>query len=233
MIFKYKDLARYPVLDIIAQYEAKELKDILAPQYFEHMRAHLSNKTTLVRNAKGLIEAKKTYEGMDDLSKHFIGLMHKVPRSKLAKLAATKNPDFSAAVPYVMSAFKLYDDIGYEEWDKSDPFLVFFLSGMGWLLATDFEVPEESIEQLRIDHMTVQTTGHTEVPTKYKFNNGKVFTHSMLGRMYCQTWVFHSSIRTDLMILDPVNWDNVPEAEDMNADDVLNLKKGSTFELEY
>jgi hypothetical protein len=43
----------------------------------------------------------------------------------------------------------------------------------------------------------------------------------MIGRMMLQTWSYNSTLRKDSMILDPLNWDNMPEAYDITAKEIL------------
>jgi hypothetical protein len=50
----------------------------------------------------------------------------------------------------------------------------------------------------------------------------------IIARMVLQTWVFNAVFRNELMILDPWNWDSMPESLDLTGEDILMPKSFKT-----
>jgi hypothetical protein len=238
MIYKYKNLTDYPIVEVLDEFkETKKVTGTFHLSFFKHALAYISNSCTLVRTEAGKISPSETYARMgkdnNELGKQLVSLFYQVSRSQLIALKLTDRRvlDYNTAVPLFMSAYKLYDDIGYEEWDKEDKFIKYFLGKPleGLYELDDWELPSDfDIDQARIDSQTSASgakAGETEPPTSYKFNTAKwtptITRKDMIGRMTLQTWAYNVEYRHDKMILDPWNWDNMPEAYDIRAKDIL------------
>ena len=241
MIYKYKNLTDYPIEETLEEYrETKKVNATFHLSFFKHALAYISNSCTLVRTEAGKISPSETYARMradgNQLGLKLITLFYEVPRSQIMYNAQVYKDvlQYNSAVPLFMSAYKLYDDIGYEEWDKEDKFIKYFLGkpleGLTelddlWEYPVDLDIDEE-----RTEAQTVKSgvkAGEVTLPTAWKFNTGTlsflpdVTRKDMIGRMMLQTWSYNSTLRKDSMILDPLNWDNMPEAYDITAKEIL------------
>jgi hypothetical protein len=139
---------------------------------------------------------------------------------------------FATGVPLFLSAFKEYRGIKYSEWDWTDAAREFFVD-FDMLEYSEYfgqEVGSWSVEELlaiREEGRTVKTgakagqqrpiitttslTGITDV-------NFKVLPRLMKLAL-CQVWVYHPTIRHDLMITDHMSLDQHPEP--LVTDDVF------------
>ena len=149
-----------------------------------------------------------------------------VPRGSFSKVSQTKAPRLGALTPLAMYALKERKGIGYNEWDKEDKDIKFFL-GRGYLeqLVTEpapkIELSTEEVMYWRNIALRVNSgksagtirkvTAHNmqaKTLGEYKYSK----THMIL---LLQTWLANASLRdTSSMLLDPWDWDRVPEAVD-------------------
>ena len=130
-----------------------------------------------------------------------------------------------------------------EKWDKSDSMLKYFLgSALEGLteLPEGWTGPDDAVEERdRLQtYSTGAKSGETEAPTSYKLNRATwyapVLRSDIIARMVLQTWLFNSSLRNDLMILDPWDWDSMPESLDITTEDILSIgTKGTFSDLAY
>jgi hypothetical protein len=178
----------------------------------------------LVKNDTGLYSAKKLFvdhiAGNNELYALVQLFKHPQRSMILDKQTDPKNRNFCSLVPIVMSAFKKFNGIGYEEWDPSEIFGITEPNLVKAMLLT--ELPDLTVEEVLEERDTALTvkTGTTagtrrNVTTTYTlyFTAGSPI-HSLptLARhMMCQTWCAHPSNRTEFMILNPLKWDNQPQ----------------------
>lgn len=200
-------------------------KDWLIPQALETIHKMF----LLERNEEGLFSATLSFEKTKcaltaDEFKWLGGIVtyltRPIRKETIGNLVQIKNPNLSALVPLVLSAFKMFRKIQYEEWDKADPKLNIFIDKP--LLAAalaNIDVSKDDLIFFR-EHSRVVQSGKTVGKVKELTHTVKIISTdnkefnalpSLAKIMHCQVWVAHPSIRTDLMILDPNNWDNVPE----------------------
>jgi len=257
-MYKYKDLTQYPLKDMIEDWrDTKKVADKMHLQFFAHSLAYISKNVQLLSTINQpfqgqpgeMISSTNTYEKMraenDFLALRILKLWYDVPRSKLIGVALTHKDarQYSSVVPLFMSAFKLYDGVGYEKWDKSDSMLKYFLgSALEGLteLPEGWTGPDDAVEERdRLQtYSTGAKSGETEAPTSYKLNRATwyapVLRSDIIARMVLQTWLFNSSLRNDLMILDPWDWDSMPESLDITTEDILSIgTKGTFSDLAY
>lgn len=156
--------------------------------------------------------------------------------------------NYSKLVPLIMSAYKHYGKIPYNDWEPSEIHYVvdenlatamtleefdihyWYALEAGYLPEGDGEVnlydgkdyggfPAETILAWRNDALTVKVgdkRGTIRKPnTTYSLapsDNNPVKPLVLLNRhMFLQTWCAHPDNRTNLMILDPLDWDHMPE----------------------
>lgn len=119
-----------------------------------------------------------------------------------------------------MSAFKKYNNIPYSAWDPAEiygitePNLAKIMTTKDLPEVTAEEVLE--IRQASLLYRSGEKIGTQRNPvttyTLYTPSGTPLSSvHMLLRIMYCQTWCAHPSVRTEYMILDPNNWDKMPE----------------------
>lgn len=143
-------------------------------------------------------------------------------RSDILSGTQLANPRYSAAVPFVLSAFKESRNINYSSWDITDPFLQYFLED-DWVVALTYEdVPKFSTEDL-LDFRAKARTFRTgaKAGTMRSINATTNITRMGITEFdslpkywklaLCQTWVFHPTNRHPLAITNPYDLDTPAE----------------------
>lgn len=164
-------------------------------------------------------------------------------RGDLLPGSQIRNPRYAALTPLFLYAHKLYNDVPYGSWDRTDPLMKVFLgTHLESILEVD-EVPNLTIDQVvdaRKEALTFKSgvkMGQQDQPFNYKCGinglNG-VELPKLVIIMTLQLWLAHSSVRnTESMILDPLDWNNVPEALDLSVP-IPELKaKKSTGDIQW
>ena len=206
--------------------------------FLDHALSILAN-IPLVKNDKGLYSPTLISEAMPDtidtpngpISKlqmrNLIGFLHFPARGMFVKNQG-KTPKLGALTPLGLYAFKLYRNIPYEAWDKTDPKLAFYL---GYTLANILKTPKVTLthedvhtaRQRVLTYASGKKAGQTEKLTSHKmplnvaFQQGEeiVKIDKIPAYMLLQTWLANIELRdTSSMILDPWDWDKVPEPID-------------------
>jgi hypothetical protein len=146
----------------------------------------------------------------------------KLTRIKRSLLVAKQiaNPKYSSLTPLILAGIKLYQGISYSEWRG--------LNNLEWILepelmaALDVVYSDLGSERL----LEIRTQGLTQRSgSKAGQQKPAESTWSLTGiqdteighlpkltqTMLCQIWLAHPKHRDQLMILDPNNWDLMPE----------------------
>lgn len=153
------------------------------------------------------------------------------PRKQIVgSLVQTRNLEYSALVPLVLSIFKKKRKVQYADWDWLDKGMKYLVDsdmldavtlGSGRLSESPlYQLPKEDILRIREYSLMYKTgvkTGECRLPTSTysittrtgdsEYNN----LPRLRKIMDCQIWVAHQSLRNSLMVLDPINLDNIPE----------------------
>ena len=206
----------------------------------------------LHRNENGKVSAESTIKNLPDVIKtpdlivkkeivlSMLKLFYWAPRSKLLRETQNKAPRFATFTPMSMYAHKLHNNVNYEDWDKSDKFLQYFLGRqLTWLLKMPLDripiLDSEDIEHnrgLALTYKTGRMAGQQSSLTAYKCNLTKLrckntanpgfeFDYVPMPKMgiimYLQLWIANANIRdtSGSMILNPYEWDLLPEALDI------------------
>jgi len=191
----------------------------------------------IIRNENNLLDANKMIESIQGEGEintpngrvdkewlyNLFSWIYYVNRSEFIK-NMTKNPTFGSLTPLPMYAMKLHHNIKYNEWDKGCVHLAGFLGRFLKPLLDITEYPKfihdiSEVRKLMLTYGSGKREGQMDKLTAFKANtvygvDGKP-VHSTAARMLAQTWLANSSIRKPgIMILDPIDWENVPEAID-------------------
>lgn len=242
-------------LDNAKKYDTTKWVPVVNNNFLDHTLPILSS-IPLIRNENGKISSTKTIEALPDkilqtpngpisgeAVRAMLGFLYLIPRGKLVNGSMTKNPRLASFTPLPMYAHKLHNDVKYEEWDKKDPFLRFFLGkALEGLRTIGERVPLDSheIRSFREKALTYSSgikKGTMAPLDAYKCNirgfkfrkaedvmadpewDGEEYYSYDYPQcaimMILQIWLAYAGVRKpDIMILDPWRWDHVPEAYD-------------------
>jgi hypothetical protein len=144
----------------------------------------------------------------------------RIPRSLLVA-SQTKAPEYATLTPLILAGFKRMQAVGYEQWRGLDK-LEYILEPRLYEAVVGVNVPSlgserllqirqqglmtrsgKSAGQLKNAETTWSLTGITDT----ELGHLPKLTQSMLT----QIWLAHPVHRHNLMILDPQNWDCMPE----------------------
>lgn len=140
----------------------------------------------------------------------------------------TKETAIASGVPIVLWAYKHIHGINYSSWNRKDPNLRYLLTeNLKWLRDPQ-PIPADipPFNELREMFLTTGTTGAvnevtspkaSRIPEYKEFNNLPKYQRYM----YLQTWIYHSSIRSENMITDWEDWD--AQREPVDSSDMLKV----------
>jgi hypothetical protein len=130
------------------------------------------------------------------------------------------NPKYSSLTPLILMGLKLYQNISYQSWHG--------LNNLQWILEPELmaavDVVYDSLGSDRL--LEIREQGLTQRSgTKAGQQKPAESTWSLTGiqateighlpkltqSMLCQIWLAHPKHRDPYMILDPKNWDNMPQ----------------------
>jgi hypothetical protein len=190
----------------------------MLPQILAHLAEY-----KLVRDEQGLVDPSETAK-LNITTDWDFGLWKVLTRLKRGSLVkAQSNPEFvnySALVPLYLAAQKRFNNIPYRSWkiDKDCKLIDDnLLEAMLW--TERFDLTTARILEIRQQGLTTKSgtrQGSIAKPTSSWCLKGIRDTElgsapKLVSTMLTQIWVAHPSLRTEYMILDPYNWDRVPE----------------------
>lgn len=157
------------------------------------------------------------------INKWAVGLWRVITQLKRGSLVKTQSvgdyTKYSALVPIILYGIRQTKGIKYSQWNDKG-----LRSVMGDTLyeAATAEVPTLSrnrlleIRQQGLTTMTGKTAGTVKKATSTWALTGIMGTElgtmpKLTNTMLTQIWVAHPQLRDSAMILDPTNWDNMPE----------------------
>ena len=207
------------------------------PDYFlDHTLPILSSVPLEYEN--GLINTNKTIKSLEKIDvintpngkmtgkniMYLIKFLYYQSRSELLPVPQNKAPRLAALTPLMLYAHKLYNEIPYSKWSKSPGHGVTSVLGVRLMpileikeLPTDYNVNE--LRELALTYKSGKRAGQLAPITAYKCNLrriGNMDLPNIAMIMILQLWIANASLRnTESMILDPVNWDNIPEPIDV------------------
>lgn len=127
---------------------------------------------------------------------------------------------YSALVPLIMSAHKVMNDIPYSRWSKEGLRVIVNAKLADAMLDTpDITFSNEELISFRNEGLIVLSGSNRgdsrsprTTPKLYGLTDPYFKTFPSLSQvMLTQIWLAHPDNRTNLMVLDPNNWDAMPE----------------------
>lgn len=179
--------------------------------------------------------------GNDDWSKGIYTVVCKMKRSSLVKAQANAQySEYSALVPLILAGIKKYQNIPYSAWD---------LTGLhhavdhnlyeAMTCEYDGKLTPERLYELRVQGLTTKSgpkIGEVKKATSSWCLTGVQGTEIALlpklaQTMLTQIWVADSTIRNPYMVLDPNDWDRMPDP--LISTDVIPKNKVKTATTAY
>ena len=217
-------LAESQIVDLVNEFGEKFAIKKNPTWFFGQMLARFA-QLPLKRTESGLYSAKalllEHIRSRPELTALWLIAKHPTRSTFLDKQTDPKHRSYSSLVPLIMSAYKNLGNIPYEMWDRSE------ISGIVepnlasiMLLDRLPEVGKEELLEIRTRSLTPQS-GKTAGMLKPATTTYTLYTPAgtplsgapmLLRIMMCQTWCAHPVNRTNMMILDPINWDNMPDS---------------------
>ena len=175
---------------------------------------------SVARDPSGCIDVLATIKhNCSDPKQQQLWKLTRIKRSLLVTKQIA-NSKYSSLTPLILAGIKLYQGISYSEWHG--------LNGLEWILepelytAIDVDYADLGSDRL----LDIRTQGLTQRSgSKAGQQKPAESTWSLTGiqdteighlpkltqSMLCQIWLAHPKHRDQLMILDPKNWDLMPE----------------------
>lgn len=226
-------VAKNPLRKELKYFPFAELAETTPPEVIALAKTHLSwilpqlmahiGQMKLYKTDQGLYEPLAFLDRNLGSSAELRGMWRlccRVRRSDFVKPQNTvANAQWSLLVPLILAAVKMYQGVNYSQWSSNNLELICEPQLAEAMLVEANLVPDltpTEILELRTLGLTTKTTGKVESPTsKWKLTG---LADTALGQlpplavtMICQTWVAHPTLRTQYMVLDPNDWDGVPE----------------------
>lgn len=153
----------------------------------------------------------------------------RIPRSSLM-LSQTKTPEYATLTPLILAGFKRMQAVAYETW-RGAKNLEYVVEPrlLEAILVNYSSLGSERLLAIRQQGLTTRsgkTAGTIKNPETTWSLTGIQDTElghlpKLTQTMLTQIWLAHPATRTNMMILDPKNWDSMPEP--LIAEKVLTL----------
>lgn len=213
----FRELNDTEMEELAIKYGLRNLNSWMLPQIVAYFGTW---KPAMIEGLVDPIETGKQNINKDPWA---IGLVKVCTKLKRSSLVKTQNipafATYSALVPLIMSGLKKFQNINYRSWNRKG--LEYLVDQALWE-AMVYEPPEltkEEILVIRERGLTIGSgpktgTQHNPLSTwKLTKLSGTVLDKcpALYTTMLAQIWVAHPSLRSQYMILDPKNWDNMPD----------------------
>lgn len=204
-------------IDIIDKLDLKGKAGWFLPQLVAYIA-----KMKLPRNAEGKIDGNEFLKVNFSHDEWHKGLYRVCTLHQRGLLVPNQNKDlyknYSALVPLMMMPFKKYDGVPYSDWinirNIVDPKLYEAMTYKEECTLTSEEILEARAIGTKVGSGAKAGTYRAPIST-YKLY-GRVPDEVKQLPWLCQVmvtqiWMAHPSLRTELMVLDWLNWDKMPE----------------------
>lgn len=229
MLFKKQDIKELPLHEL-AKKNVEEVQLWCEQHQLSHLNqwtlpqavAHFGTWSLVKRN--GIIDGIETLKQNlgNDLWAQGLWKLTRVKRSQLLQ-SQVKAPEYGALTPLILAGFKRMQNVQYEQWRTA--------TGLEHILEPDLysavvledytccSLGSDRLLEIRDQGLTIMSGA------KIGQSKSAESTWSLTGikntelggipkltqTMLTQCWLAHPKHRTHLMILDPQNWDRMPE----------------------
>lgn len=193
--------------------------------FLGQLRAFIATKTTFRYTEDGKIDSKHYINdnfAPDNWHRGLWLFLMTEPRGNMivGRQYDNEYKPYSSLVPLILAAHKLINNIPYSSWSKEGLGLVVnpsLLEAMTYEGDLDFTTDE--LVEFRNQGLVIQTgklAGQSRNPVSATMLYGIIDPRwkalpKLTRVMLAQIWLAHPENRTDLMILDPRNWDKMPK----------------------
>lgn len=250
-----QDIKTFPFEEFANLADPIELETHAKSLYVEHYTSWMLPQLVslfggfkVTRDEEGKVICKALLADNFGTDKYMLGIwrvVNQLPRGSLVK-PQNKYPDYSALVPLIMSGLKKYQGINYMEY-SAEGLQHLMPSNLYEAITTDYDnsLSSERLLELRLQGLRIATgpkAGTSEKATGRWTPKGILSTEigrypNLTKTMLTQLWVADPSLRTSYMILDPVNWDNMPKplisVDVMIEEPAAPIKQKKTQELPW
>jgi len=178
---------------------------------------------TLARDVNGCIDVRETLKRNceNNIANTSYWKLSRVNRSLLV-VKQTAQPEYGTLTPLILAGFKRMQGIQYEQW-RGLANLEYILEPRLYKAATadcsGLSLGSERLQQIRTQGLTARSgakAGQLKSAESTWSLTGIADTElshlpKLTTTMLTQIWLAHPSLRTSMMILDPQNWDRMPE----------------------
>lgn len=177
----------------------------------------------LVRDSSGAIDVLATLKvNCSDPKQQQFWKLTRIKRSLLVKRQIA-NPKYSSLTPLILMGFKLYQGVKYQEWQNLRDLIYILEPELFLALDLDFtnycNLGSARLLEIRNQGLTQRSgtkVGQLKNPENTWSLTGIKDTElgplpKLAQTMLTQIWLAHPKYRDNYMILDPLNWDNMPE----------------------
>ena len=205
LIKKYKEYIEFNAPYKALQAALKHLDANVFTYDFLEDAVFSLNKLPIIRNEQGLLSPSAILEAIKDTELYsLLAILDSIARSRFYTKGAKmkQRPILGSLTPLALYALKRDKGIMYEEWDKTDPNIIRFTG----------KVFKDIIEPIDVtDNIREDISDILAYPRTNNICGIKRLPAILLG----QLWLANVEFRCEAsMILDPNNWDNVPEPLD-------------------
>ena len=169
---------------------------------------------------------KETILGEDLM--YFVAIVSTFPMSFYLNTGKmTNQPIYNSAVPYIMYCHRLHNQTPYESWrDHPNIKLLLGKHHTGLLDLTKFQSAKiaqlSTRDIMHLRSMTLMRAGKLLPNTSWNCvltKQDDIFDSlpKCVKLMTLQTWMLNGELRNKYMILNPFNWDNMPDVIDIVA----------------
>jgi len=144
----------------------------------------------------------------------------KLKRGSLVKLQGSPiGVNYSALVPIILAGAKRYQNVPYKQWDLTPDCKLVAEDLLAAMFCDYPDLGSDRLAEIREQGLTIKSGAKagtvqraTSKWTLTGIQDTEIFGLPKLAiTMLAQIWVAHPSLRTNLMILDPKNWDQMPK----------------------
>lgn len=230
MLLKKQDIQYLPFAELSAYNDIKEFDKALQAFHLSRYDSWMLpqilafwGQCKVVRNKQGLVDPLAFLKANVGSDQFRVGLWRAsalINRGSLVtKQSDPKLSRYGGLTPLILAGVKEHQGVNYSEWDSVG---LEYVVGDKLHKAMTYSPPDLSRDRL----LEIRDIGLTTKSGKTEGEKKKatsVWALTGLGpteladaptfatTMLCQTWIAHPSLRHKYMVLDPVNWDNIPE----------------------
>ena len=235
--FPFEAYAEHPDLEALAeQHGLANFNSWMLPQILAHY-----GSWTLVRDQEAKVLAQPTAKQNITTAWH-IGLWRVSTRLKRGSLVKVQGSpigvNYSQLVPLVLAGAKRYQNVRYSDWLLQPDSKLVHQELLEAMFCDYPDLGSERLLEIREQGLTIKSgtkAGNVQKPTS-KWTLTGIQDTELFGlpklavTMLTQIWVAHPSLRTDLMVLDPRDWDSMPKP--LLHTEIFNTKQDNALLVE-